>query len=980
MAPDKIAFGHQTAALYGTGAPVAQPDPAAPGADNIVNDNNRPEEPVAAEDRPTPMRYSAELAKQLRNVAVETWSTGDRKEFDALAAKAVKQTRKSERQAVCDSFERFGAQSEAIQSSLARLASHSARDMADALKRCSDWDTARQVLEDENAPGDSKVRAQEKLAQLTEPTSAERERAAEYESLVSALSDLAQDLRDFSENGKLTDGVRYAVDDLVLTLESRVSELGTLGMHLVEMAEQAEEQEGAYAEILDGERNMVDLAKGMGGVMHGNYESVALHADKVADACDALGQTLDRLETEVVSGKELEDCQSAFVNADVQISSAEGRLNGELAQRMDPKVLEGLRSKISQLRDRLEHCRDLAACKARLRFVESLPRPFATVLSKTDEETLRLCPRLMQLRRAHEAFVDALKAYAEAGAGEANQSVLEWSILDCAGMFDGEDALALLRDLRDELRALAGRGALTDDGQMMWGALDQLEADGKKPAAKRAAFVQEIFGLRGFSAQEIFCAYRDQIDAIGAKKGSGVFLAGDVAKVAAGEGTFSDLLLASMYDVGIKWIDRDLVDGPGVQERRLGAGAVNTVVKITYPPSEGNGDPKTIVFKPDFLATVGNTRLSLAADGYEGTQQALKLNLASTVVARRLGCEGRLTKASAMFHKGQFGIGMTYAPGVEAKDFAKTRKPDLDSLLQSGDPAQRRKGLRIGNDIVRQTIDLTWTDLLTGQGDRHGGNYRIHFDVNADPPETVVTGIDNDLCMQKYRVGLTRFRLSEERRELLRKKLIGTIAACGARYVPARYANPRNAKQVAEGVADQMMHDFFDADGVIDFNQTPPLPAELVFALQSVLGVKSLCVPKVMSQTMYDRLRAINEDGTGLRRQEFIDEITELMPPANVQAFAVRLDDLLALVRDGRITAVPEPTEANPTPWLAEDVIDGMVQQAKTYPPAQDELQRTKDFERLEAVVNKLVGTPVSRHCDDLLQALQLAAKHGDSV
>ena len=905
MSFDAVAFGHQASALYGVSAPIANPDPADPGSGGIVNGDDQIELHEVAGGSPTPVRYSAELAKLLRNVAVETWTTGGSAELGKLSAQAIKAVGKSERQAVRDGFARFGVKSDAIQASLARLATYSVRDMAVALKRCSEWDMAKQAVEDAVEPAE-RDKAAAALDQLFEPPSEMRAKAAEYETLVSALSDLAQEMRDFAAGGRLPDRLRYGIDDLVITLESRVSELGTLGMHLVEMAGQAEERDDAYAEILNGARSMVDLAKGMGGVMHGNYDSVALRADKVADACDALGEMLGRVESQIVSGQDLAALQAVFVNADSQIRQVEGRLESGLDKTMDPKVLAGLRSKISQLRGRLNASRAIAVVQARRRFVTTLPQPFANCLMDTGDATLGMCPRFKRLYLAQKAFTDALMAYVADGGDPARRPALNRAIRSFAGLFDDVDTTSLVRELEGELKKLAEKDKLTVEGFQMFLDLKSLLAAAENKDIESETLIRKLFGVSAYYLEPFLEACRDHVLEIGAKSEKGVFLAGDVAKVVAGGGVMSDLLLASMYDVGIQSIDRDLVDRKGVQSKELGAGGVNSVKKITYPSVGGNVGPKTIVFKPDFLASVGNAKLSLFTDGYEGTPQALKLNLASNVIARRLGCGDRLTKVSAMFHQKQFGIGMTYAPGVEARDFWTKNRDVLCSMLGSENQEVLRKGLRIGNDIVRQTVDLQWLDLLSGQGDRHPGNYMIHFDDSTNPPSTVVMGIDNDMCMAKYRTGLSRLRLTKDRRQLVREKLIEIIKDCKIRY----------ANQSAKKVADRMMRECFDKNGEIDFNRKPPLPQEMIVALGKAVGIWSMRVPKVMSQEMFDNLKAIDDDATGRKRQEFIDEMASLMPPANVDAFVARLDDLLTLVREGKVTAVPEVTDENPAPWL----------------------------------------------------------------
>ena len=87
------------------------------------------------------------------------------------------------------------------------------------------------------------------------------------------------------------------------------------------------------------------------------------------------------------------------------------------------------------------------------------------------------------------------------------------------------------------------------------------------------------------------------------------------------------------------------------------------------------------------------------------------------------------------------------------------------ALGELGLPEDKRKALadddyaKVVGGLMRQTSRLEWFDLITGQGDRHGGNYF----VEVDPRDFTVTlkGIDNDASFPAYRKGLRTFALDE---------------------------------------------------------------------------------------------------------------------------------------------------------------------------------------------------------------------------
>lgn len=160
----------------------------------------------------------------------------------------------------------------------------------------------------------------------------------------------------------------------------------------------------------------------------------------------------------------------------------------------------------------------------------------------------------------------------------------------------------------------------------------------------------------------------------------------------------------------------------------LGSGALNTVTLVKYD----NGEER--VLKPDLLAGVGlsdmdipSVKLSGMNDGYGAAGR----NLASGSVAGSLGLSSMLPRPDLLMHNGVLMIAMPKAEGksVEAMTISGTMPDATDVTLMT--------------NIARETNKLEWLDAITGQVDRHGGNYFLNF--GKDKSVSVV-GIDNDLC------------------------------------------------------------------------------------------------------------------------------------------------------------------------------------------------------------------------------------------
>lgn len=167
----------------------------------------------------------------------------------------------------------------------------------------------------------------------------------------------------------------------------------------------------------------------------------------------------------------------------------------------------------------------------------------------------------------------------------------------------------------------------------------------------------------------------------------------------------------------------DLIDEP----ETLGAGAFNTVYAVNLEDSSGNSFDG--VFKP--LRSEEHGWPAYASGIPYDDPQTANRNLATLAYAEQLGMDvipdTRLGVLSIGQESAKLGLVMERATGTAA-----------DSV----DPSVFSRG-----DVTKEVTKLQLLDHLTGQGDRHGGNYFIDAGSSYSAK---VTGIDNDQAFGKY--------------------------------------------------------------------------------------------------------------------------------------------------------------------------------------------------------------------------------------
>jgi hypothetical protein len=162
-------------------------------------------------------------------------------------------------------------------------------------------------------------------------------------------------------------------------------------------------------------------------------------------------------------------------------------------------------------------------------------------------------------------------------------------------------------------------------------------------------------------------------------------------------------------------------------------GQVNKVSKLVY------GD-ETRIFKAEGLTTNSRANQISICGIDKNAPRFGNRNIATKAMSDVLG-GSTIPDSCFTVHNGQVGLLMQMAPGQEMKDFKKTGfdpSPPPDDLVAS---------------LHSQLNELEWTDMLTGQGDRHDGNYMIDTKGGG----VKISGIDNDFCFGKNQTSYDKY-------------------------------------------------------------------------------------------------------------------------------------------------------------------------------------------------------------------------------
>jgi hypothetical protein len=278
------------------------------------------------------------------------------------------------------------------------------------------------------------------------------------------------------------------------------------------------------------------------------------------------------------------------------------------------------------------------------------------------------------------------------------------------------------------------------------------------------------------------------------------------------------------------------------------------------------------------------------AKGIESTQMVAQLNIASQKTADALGLGDVMVKTTVGSHKGDFGIFMEKAKGVEAEDFPNlgisVKAPEGDLTVRQIKKLDDAKYAKVVGGLMRQANRLEWFDMITGQGDRHSHNFFIS--VGKDGTVSV-KGIDNDACFPDYRTGIRTFQLTKAKADILKNAITETAKVL---YPSKNEVGTRNR------LADKFMADpgiKFHDDGTATVDTTKFKSPILHFCLMNTVGMHTTALPDYIDEDLYNRLMELA--GPGEKREKYIADLTANLPEGAKNAAVSRLDDAIAHAR-----------------------------------------------------------------------------------
>ena len=340
-----------------------------------------------------------------------------------------------------------------------------------------------------------------------------------------------------------------------------------------------------------------------------------------------------------------------------------------------------------------------------------------------------------------------------------------------------------------------------------------------------------------------------------------------------GDRNFTSLVESRVHGYDDSDINAALDDVNVEDSKELGSGKFNTVTLVKFK------DGSEYVFKPEMAGRLVADGSPLHV-GIADEQQITRINGAVQKTADALGLEDVMVKTTAGTHKGTFGMFMEKAPGVTASNFRDGAEDKSGTAILDKEAIKNLSDAdyeKVVGRIMRQCNRLQWFDAITGQGDRHGNNYMVQ--VGADLTVTV-KGIDNDASFGIFRIGLRKFRITDnEALKRFNKEL-------------SRYAN--SFKGSEQAVYNALRNDpGIEDDGrgiIVDLSKIKsPMLAHIT---RCALGAKALAVPKDIDKDLYDSLVALRG---GAARRAHLNNLKARLGDGTPQynAAVKRLDDVI---------------------------------------------------------------------------------------
>ncbi len=303
------------------------------------------------------------------------------------------------------------------------------------------------------------------------------------------------------------------------------------------------------------------------------------------------------------------------------------------------------------------------------------------------------------------------------------------------------------------------------------------------------------------------------------------------------------------------------------EAKNLGSGMFNTVKLVTYNstnPQTGQIETQKRVFKPALTARLSmDVLIAAKKTRYSSTQRIVETNMASNYMASKLGADKIVAKTSFGVVEGTPGILMEQAEGEVVHSVG-----DNTEIMYKFMSLPLADQVKMRGDAMRQLNQLQWADILSGQMDRHNGNYMVNFDFQKK--SVSVTAIDNDICCGHRMVGMRTISLDINEFE----DLFSDQDSSGKTTIPGvTFGTDADNKKVVYCNMDQM---------------TPAMRCKVV----RHTGAYAMCLPSAIDATLRDKLLAINEE-------EYRKDLMAILQDEKaVEAAVARLKDAQQYVRD----------------------------------------------------------------------------------
>ena len=902
-------------------------------ADNIVNDNSvnivqggdEPLAPVSAPQRAADLvgQLDVLLMKAAKNVATLTGKESVR--TAATAAGLAKATVKN-----------LASLAEAAQKSVAALDRFNGRQLADAM-----------VKKD-----DGKVEWKPKNDAATAIKEAQDAQVKLSSALANAL-------------GKAKDGATQAVlEEIMLQCDRRVAEIETLCLQMAEIVEKGGDKVQDEADALAGGKISTFTSKDSLDKFDRGSALAAMKAE--------IKPLADRLAGYASGAKSLTEEDVASCTAELNAlkaklseAGASGKLEvggktifcdrSMLAEAS--RMLDGVGDKIASMhRDIIKGAMNnlvensFPFLKHEL-FAEKFVRDLAKVKSpegETAENLSNFIKRMNDLRDAARAYVTSPTA--------GNKETLVNTATALQRMDRGKSAKCLDEDFFRE--ASCGKGASNEFKTIFEAFQDKVKyGDGDKLLQDFQKTVYNLYDNIDVAVEQLL-ELGKKVDAGPESK---VYVSSWVLGAFRGEQKISTIVEARAHGYSDSEIDPKIDDSNVVDSHELGSGVFNTVTLLKLK------DGSEWVFKPELPGSLMAPN-GPHAHGMAKNMELTRINLAVKATADAFGLNDVMVETKAGSHKGQFGMFMEKAPGLTCGNYLKAGSRNVgDGKLSMSDlrKLDDEKFGKVVGRMMRQANRMMWFDILTGQGDRHNGNYLVEID--KETLAVSMKGIDNDASYGILRTGLKTFTLP------------------AGSFVQSDFAD--NLYKIAkssgdrEGFMEVVKSDpgiKFNDDESIEINLDKVDNKQLVQGLLHYCGFKSVTAPEEIDAELYEKLMSLSSDASdgGAERTAYLDSLaTRLGAGSEQYTCAVnRLDEAIAHARklkaDGKVYSAAE--------WETRDVQRNIAKVARGKAQNDNSLPKPNSQSRNALKIRSDYTGSTNFVMRDMYETLTQSGKHTD--